>query len=65
MSECSSSQCFCSNTYGNYGNYLTNDTDCGAKCKGNSSQFCGGTSRNSIIKIKGINSNCHINFTAY
>ena len=57
MLKCSSDQCFCSNTYGINGNYLVNDTDCSMSCTGNSNQLCGGSNRNTIIKIEGT----HIN----
>ena len=46
------SQCFCDNSYGNYG--TANNTDCSGECRGNSSQTCGGTWRNEVYGLRGM-----------
>eukprot|EP01050_Picozoa_sp_SAG11_P021163 SAG11_NODE_3710_length_2267_cov_1.219096_1_plen_717_part_10 len=44
-------QCFCGNTYGRYGAAV--QTDCNSACASDSSQVCGGASRNSIYEVPG------------
>ena len=44
-----SSQCFCGNTYGAYGQ--APDSECDANCMGNNLEICGGTWRYSLYSI--------------
>ena len=42
-------ECFCGNTYGQYGK--ANEADCYLECAGNSTQICGGYWRNSVYLV--------------
>jgi glucan endo-1,3-alpha-glucosidase len=49
-------QCYCGNHYGRYGK--RSDTECAYKCRGDSSQYCGGAYRNDVYST-GVSGESH------